>query len=90
MPEQPCHMETLLLVDADSDCERLFFQAASRADYSVLLAKTSREAFEIIRDQIRRLDLIVVVKQWTDVKAGFRGIAEKLTAGKTHMLSPAD
>lgn len=69
--------KTLLLVDADTDCEPLVSQAATRAGYRLLVAQTSRAAFEIIRKNIRQLDLIIV-----DIDPGAHGLAllEAITA----------
>ena len=51
---------TILLVDADGDCEALVSAAANRAGRKVLVAKTSRDAFWILEDQMKRPDLVVV------------------------------
>lgn len=51
---------TILLVDADGDCEALVSAAANRASCKVLVAKTSRDAFWILEEQMKRLDLVVV------------------------------
>lgn len=67
---QPCHMKMILLVDADGDCEHAFSRITGDGDYEVLLAKTSREAFEIIGNRLWRLDLIVI-----DVDPGAHGLA---------------
>ena len=45
-------------------------KAAASTGREVLLAKTSRDAFEIIEKQIRRLDLVIV-----DVDPGAHGLA---------------
>ena len=73
--------KTLLLIDADADCEELMSQAASHTDYTVLLAKTSREAFEILEEKLGRLDLIVV-----DVDPGAHSLAllEAISACADH------
>ena len=67
----------LLLVDADADCEHVVSQAASRANYKMLLAQTSAAAFQIIRQEIRHLDLIII-----DIDPGAHGLAllEAITA----------
>ena len=62
--------KTLLLLDADADCERLLSEVAAHTDFRVLLAKTSREAFKIIRKEFANLKMIVV-----DVDPGAHGIA---------------
>ena len=62
--------KSLLLLDADSDCERLLSEVAAHTDFRVLLAKTSRDAFEIIRKEFANLKMIVV-----DVDPGAHGIA---------------
>ncbi len=64
------HKKTVLLVDADADCEPFLLEAATRTNRAVLLAKTSREAFEILRQEIQNLDLVVV-----DVDPGAHGLA---------------
>lgn len=64
------HKKTVLLVDADADCELLMLEAAARTDRAVLFAKTSREAFEILGQEIQNLDLVVV-----DVDPGAHGLA---------------
>ena len=45
-------------------------EAAARTGRDVLTAKTSREAFKIIRDEMHRLDLVIV-----DVDPGAHGLA---------------
>ena len=69
--------KTLLLVDADADCEHVVSQAASRANYQVLLAQTSAAAFQITRNKIRHIDLIMI-----DIDPGAHGLAllEAITA----------
>jgi DNA-binding NtrC family response regulator len=69
--------KTLLLVDADGDCQQVVSQAAGRTNYKMLLARTGAEAFEIIRQKIRHLDLIII-----DIDPGVHGPAllEAITA----------
>ncbi len=62
--------KTLLLLDADADCDEMIAQAAARQDYALLIARTARDAFEIIAKQVRHLELIVV-----DVDPGTHGLA---------------
>jgi DNA-binding NtrC family response regulator len=62
--------KTLLLLDVDGDCEEMVAKAAARQDRALLLARTAREAFEIITNQIHSLELIVV-----DVDPGTHGLA---------------
>jgi DNA-binding NtrC family response regulator len=50
----------VLLVDADGDSEGIVSEAATRTGRDVLVAKTSRDAFRILRDQMQRLDLVIV------------------------------
>ena len=50
----------ILLVDADGDCMNIVSEAAAGSGGEVLLANTSREAFEILRTQLRRLNLVIV------------------------------
>jgi DNA-binding response OmpR family regulator len=61
---------TVLLVDADGDSVGIVSQAAVRTGRDVLMARTSREAFRILGDQIQRLDLVIV-----DVDPGAHGLA---------------
>ena len=63
-------MKMVLLVDADGDCEAGLSGIMRDGDYEVVLAKTSREAFEIIRSELWRLDLIVI-----DVDPAAHGLA---------------
>ena len=60
----------LLLVDADGDSEMIVSLAAARTGRSVLVARTSPAAFRILKDQMQRLDLIIV-----DVDPGAHGLA---------------
>lgn len=60
----------ILLVDADGDCEDLVSEAAARTGRDVLTAKTSRQAIAILRNQMRRLELVIV-----DVDPGAHGLA---------------
>ena len=62
--------QTLLLVDSDNDCGALVSEAAAHSNYRVLSAKTSREAFEIIQNEIHHLNMIMV-----DVDPGAHGLA---------------
>jgi DNA-binding response OmpR family regulator len=61
---------SILLLDADGDCEEIISKATARTGRDLLVAKTTREAFAILRDQIRRLDLVIV-----DVDPGAHGLA---------------
>jgi DNA-binding response OmpR family regulator len=61
---------TVLLVDADGDSETIVSGAANRTGRDVLVAKTSRDAFRILGDQMQRLDLVIV-----DVDPGAHGLA---------------
>ena len=60
----------VLLVDADGDSEGFVSEAAARTDRGMVTAKTSREAFKIIRDELQRLELVIV-----DVDPGAHGLA---------------
>ena len=62
--------KSLLLLDADADCARLLSRIAEHTDFRLLLAKTSRDAFKILRKEFATLKLIVV-----DVDPGAHGIA---------------
>jgi DNA-binding response OmpR family regulator len=61
---------TVLLVDSDGDSEAIVSKAANRTGRGVLVAKTSRDAFRILGDQMQRLDLVIV-----DVDPGAHGLA---------------
>lgn len=60
----------VLLIDADGDSEPLVSKAAARAGRYMLLAKTSRDAFKILKDEMPCLDLVIV-----DVDPGAHGLA---------------
>jgi DNA-binding response OmpR family regulator len=60
----------VLLIDADGDSEGIVLEAAARTGRDVLLAKTSRDAFRIIEEQMRHLGLVMV-----DVDPGAHGLA---------------
>jgi DNA-binding NtrC family response regulator len=60
----------VLLVDADGDSIGIVLEAAARTGYTARLAKTSREAFEILKREIRRLDIVIA-----DVDPGAHGLA---------------
>lgn len=61
---------TILLLDADGDSEALVSETATVTGRDVLVAKTSRTAFGILRDQMARLEVVVV-----DVDPGAHGLA---------------
>ena len=61
---------SILLVDADGDSEGIVSEAAALTGGDVLVAKTSRAAFGILGEQMRRLDFVVV-----DVDPGAHGLA---------------
>ena len=60
----------ILLVDADADSLGSVLEAAARTGHGVRLAKTSREAFEIFRNELGRVDAVIV-----DVDPGAHGLA---------------
>jgi DNA-binding response OmpR family regulator len=60
----------VLLVDADGDSESIVVKAGSRTGRDVLTVKTSRDAFGILRSDMRRLDAVIV-----DVDPGAHGLA---------------
>jgi DNA-binding NtrC family response regulator len=62
--------DTILLVDADGDCEEAVAQAAARSRYSVRWVRTSREAFKFLNEKVRDLALIIV-----DLDPGAHGLA---------------
>ena len=61
---------TVLLVDADHDCEGIVSEAAARTGRSVRSVRTSREAFAFLREHIRDISLVIV-----DVDPGAHGLA---------------
>jgi DNA-binding response OmpR family regulator len=60
----------VLLVDADGDSEGIVSEAAARAGRDMLLVKTSRDAFRILKNKMQRLDVVIV-----DVDPGAHGLA---------------
>jgi DNA-binding response OmpR family regulator len=60
----------VLLVDADGDLVGIVLEAAARTGHNARIAKTSREAFGILKREIRRLDIVIV-----DVDPGAHGLA---------------
>lgn len=60
----------ILLVDADGDSEKIVSLAAAHAGRDVLVARTTSDAFQILKDQMQRLALVVV-----DVDPGAHGLA---------------
>lgn len=62
--------KTILLIDADGDCEEVVAQATERGGYRVRSVRTGREAFELLARELRQLDLILV-----DVDPGAHGMA---------------
>jgi DNA-binding response OmpR family regulator len=60
----------VLLVDADGDSVGIVLEAAARTGHTARLANTSPEAFEILKRDIRRLDLVII-----DVDPGAHGLA---------------
>src|ERR1700686_5226975 len=60
----------VLLVDADGDSESIVLKAAALTLRDVLLVKTSRHAFGILQNEMRRLDAVIV-----DVDPGAHGLA---------------
>lgn len=62
--------QTVLLVDADGDSEASASEAVRRTGRDLLVARTSRDAFRIIGNQMARLELVIV-----DVDPGAHGLA---------------
>lgn len=62
--------DTILLVDADGDCEEIVARSAARSGYRVRWVRTSREAFKLFNEKGRDLALIVV-----DLDPGAHGLA---------------
>ena len=61
---------SILLLDADGDSEAIMSEAATRTGRDVLVARTSRAAFRIVGEQMRRFEVVVV-----DVDPGAHGLA---------------
>ena len=61
---------SILLVDADGDCEELVALAAAQTGHESRWVKTSREAFAILGRQVRRFAAVIV-----DVDPGAHGLA---------------
>lgn len=61
---------SILLVDADGDCEDLVSIVAAQIRRAVRCVRTSREAFAILSQQLRKVEAVVV-----DVDPGAHGIA---------------
>lgn len=61
---------TILLVDADGDCEQIVSEAGIRTNRDTLLVRTSRDAFRILEDKMRGFDAVIV-----DVDPGAHGLA---------------
>jgi DNA-binding NtrC family response regulator len=64
------HKKAILLIDADADAVGVVMEAAARTGHEVRLARTSREAFQILRNEIHQLDVVIV-----DVDPGAHGLA---------------
>jgi len=60
----------ILVVDADADTVGFVLEASARTGHAVRQAKTSREAFEILKNELRHLDAVIV-----DVDPGAHGLA---------------
>lgn len=60
----------ILLVDADGDCAELVSSVAAQDGRGVRWVKTSREAFHILGQQLRKVEVVIV-----DVDPGVHGIA---------------
>ena len=60
----------ILLLDADGDSEAIVSEAATRTGRDVLVAKTSRVAFRIVKEQMQRFEIVVA-----DVDPGAHGLA---------------
>jgi DNA-binding NtrC family response regulator len=60
----------ILLVDADADLAAAVLEVASQAGHGVRLAKTSRDAFKVLKDEIDYIDIAII-----DVDPGAHGLA---------------
>ena len=60
----------ILVVDADADTVGSVLEAAARTGHGVRQARASREAFEILKNDLRHLDAVIV-----DVDPGAHGLA---------------
>lgn len=74
-------MKTILLVDADADLAGEVLEAAAKTGHAVRLAKTSRDAFQVLSDESEDVDLAIV-----DVDPGTHGMAplEAIGAREQH------
>ena len=64
------HKNIILLVDSDGDSEQAVSKVTTRLGRDLLVAKTSREAFEMISDKMQQLNAVIV-----DVDPGAHGLA---------------
>ncbi len=60
----------ILLVDADADVASVVLEMASQIGHSVRLAKTSRDAFKVLKNEIDDVDIAII-----DVDPGAHGMA---------------
>ena len=60
----------ILVVDADADTVGAVLEAAARTGHGVNQARTSRQAFEVLKNELRHLDAVIV-----DVDPGAHGLA---------------
>jgi DNA-binding NtrC family response regulator len=74
-------MKTILLVDADADLAGEVLEAAAKTGHAVRLAKTSRDAFQVLSEESEDVDLAIV-----DVDRGTHGMAplEAISARERH------
>jgi DNA-binding NtrC family response regulator len=60
----------ILLVDADADLANAALEVASQTGHGVRLAKTSRDAFKVLKDEIDSIDVAII-----DIDPGAHGMA---------------
>ncbi len=62
--------KTVVLVDADRDTEKAVRRVMSQCDFAVVVATTSGEAFQILKDRMSSIELVII-----DVDPGAHGLA---------------
>jgi DNA-binding response OmpR family regulator len=70
VPRSNAMTKRILLIDADGDCHPILTQAADELEADVMLARTSRQAFTLLRGSMHMVNLVVI-----DVDPGAHGLA---------------
>jgi DNA-binding response OmpR family regulator len=73
----------ILIVDADADTVGFVLEAAARTGHGVRQARTSREAFQVLENELRHLDAVIV-----DVDPGAHGLALLEAVGACYEKPP--